>query len=152
MRSLAAVAVAIWLGIMACFAFVVAPVAFGALDREAAGRLVGAIFPRYYLVGAVLGALALAALIAHRVRGSGRSLDWLPLALVLLMLAFTLYAWQVVLPAAHAAREAMRRAPPAQAQVEAPGFTRLHRLSTILNGAVMIAGAAFVAIEAVRRP
>ena len=152
MRSLAAVAVALWLGIMGCFAFVVAPAAFGALDREAAGRLVGAIFPRYYLIGAVLGALALAALIAHRARGAGRTLDWLPLALVLLMLAFTLYAWLVVLPAAHAAREAMRGAPPAQARIEAPGFARLHRLSTILNGAVMLAGAAFVALEAARRP
>ena len=152
MRSLAAVAVAFWLGIMGCFAFIVAPAAFGALEREAAGRLVSAIFPRYYLVGAVLGALALAALIVHRVRGAGRSVDWLPLALVLVMVAFTLYAWLVVLPAAHAAREAMRSLPPAQAQVEAPGFSRLHRLSTILNGAVMLAGAAFVAIEAARRP
>jgi hypothetical protein len=57
-----------------------------------------------------------------------------------------------VLPAAQAAREAMRRAPPAHAHVEAPGFARLHRLSTILNGAVMLAGAAFVALEAARRP
>ena len=57
MRSVAAVAVALWLGVMGCFAFVVAPAAFAALDRDAAGRFVGAVFPRYYLIGAVLGSL-----------------------------------------------------------------------------------------------
>ena len=54
--------VLVWLGIMAFFAGVVAPAAFSTLDREAAGRFVSAVFPRYYAVGAALGALALAGL------------------------------------------------------------------------------------------
>ena len=85
-------------------------------------------------------------------RGDGRPGEWLGGALVLAMLAFTLYAWLVVLPAAHAASEAMRSCRPAAGGVEAPGFSRLHRLSTILNGAVTLAGAAFVALEVARRP
>ena len=36
--------------------------------------------------------------------GAWRGWDWLPMGLVLLMLALTLYAGAVVLPAAHAAR------------------------------------------------
>ena len=44
MRNLASVAVSLWLGAMAFFAFVVAPAAFATLEREAAGRLVTAIF------------------------------------------------------------------------------------------------------------
>ena len=71
MRSVAGIAVVLWLGVMGFFAFVVAPAAFTALDREAAGRFVGAVFPRYYVVGAVLGSCALVALIAQRLRDDG---------------------------------------------------------------------------------
>ena len=152
MRSVAGIAVLLWLGVMGFFAFVVAPAAFTVLDREAAGRFVGAVFPRYYLVGAVLGTCALVALIVERLRDDGRHGDWLRGALVLAMLALTLYAWLAVLPAAHAAKEAMRRASTGLGSVEALSFSRLHRLSTVLNGAVMLAGMAFVVLDVARRP
>jgi len=54
MRQLTLAAVAVWLGAMGFFAFIVAPAAFSALDREAAGRFVSAVFPRYYAVGLAL--------------------------------------------------------------------------------------------------
>jgi uncharacterized membrane protein YhaH (DUF805 family) len=152
MRSVAGIAVVLWLGVMGFFAFVVAPAAFTALDREAAGRFVGVVFPRYYLVGAVLGTCALAALIAERLRDAGRHGDWLGNALVLAMLALTLYAWLAVLPAAQAAKQAMRLASSGPGEVDALSFSRLHRLSTILNGAVMLAGMAFVVLDVARRP
>jgi uncharacterized membrane protein len=145
-------AVLLWLGVMGFFAFVVAPAAFTALDREAAGRFVGAVFPRYYLVGAVLGTCALVALIAQRLRDDGRHGDWLGSALVVVMLALTLYAWLAVLPAAQAAKQAMRLASSGAGEVEALSFSRLHRLSTILNGVVMLAGMAFVVLDVARRP
>jgi hypothetical protein len=152
MRSVAGVAVVLWLGVMGFFAFVVAPAAFTALDRDAAGRFVGVVFPRYYLVGAVLGTCALLAIIVQRVRADGRQGDWLGGALVLAMLALTLYGWLAVLPAAQAARQAMRHAASGAGGVEALSFSRLHRLSTILNGAVMLAGVAFVVLDVARRP
>jgi len=152
MRNLAGIAVTLWLGAMAFFAFVVAPAAFAALDREAAGRFVAVVFPRYYLVGVVLGLVALAGLGGRRLIEGGRPWDWLPILLVLVMLALTLYAWAVVLPAAHAAREAARRAPADAAAAEAARFSRLHRRSSILNGAVMLAGVVFVVLQAGRRP
>src|SRR5436309_8350964 len=148
MRSLASVAVSLWLGAVAFFAFVVAPAAFATLEREAAGRLVTAIFVRYYLAGTVLGVLALAGCVGSGMLRGWRGLDWLPLALVVLMLALTLYAWAVVLPAAHAAREAGAGASPA----EAGRFARLHRLSSVLNGTVMIAGMALLVVEVIRKP
>jgi Co/Zn/Cd efflux system component len=81
--------------------------------------------------------------------GAWRGLDWTVAGLVLLMLALTLYAGAVVLPAAHAAREAARAATgdPAAAM----GFARLHRLSSILNVIVMLSGILVVVIETVRR-
>jgi hypothetical protein len=153
MRLLSGAAVLAWLAIMAFFAAVVAPAAFGVLDREAAGRFVSAVFPRYYLVGVILGAIALVALVSRAVLGARRPGDWLLLALVGVMLATTLYAWLVVLPAAHGAREALRRSPPPPGSVstEAVAFAHLHRLSGILNGTAMLAGALFLAAAGFRR-
>ncbi len=54
----------------------------------------------------------------------------------------------MVLPAAHAAREAGAGATPA----EAGRFARLHRLSGVLNGTVMIAGVALLVVEVIRKP
>jgi hypothetical protein len=58
----------------------------------------------------------------------------------------------VVLPAAHAAREALRAAEGGATSTEALRFARLHRLSGGLNAVVMAAGIAFLVMEASRRP
>ncbi len=152
MRSLPGVAASLWLGAMAFFAFVVAPAAFATLEREAAGRFVTAILPRYYLMGIALGLFALAGCAGRGMLRGWRAWDWLPLGLVLLMLALTWYAWAVVLPAAHAAREAMREAGAGARPAETRQFARLHRLSSVLNGAVMIAGMALLVVEVIRKP
>ena len=149
MRQLTLVAVALWLGVMGFFAFVIAPAAFATLERETAGRFVNAVFPRYYAVGLALGLAALASLGARRFGGGWRGMDWLSFGLVLLMLALTLYAGAVVLPAAHAAREAMRQA--GMDPAAAAGFARLHRLSGVLNAAVMASGVLLLVVELTRR-
>jgi len=145
MRQLTLTAVAVWLGAMGFFAFIAAPAAFGALDREAAGRFVSVVFPRYYGVGLALGLVACFGLGVRWMGGAWRGLDWTVAGLV----ALTLYAGAVVLPAAHAAREAARAATgdPAAAM----SFARLHRLSSILNVIVMLSGILVVVIETVRR-
>ena len=48
-----------WLGSIIFFSFFVVPVVFKTLDREKAGEIVGIIFPRYYKLGYVCGALIL---------------------------------------------------------------------------------------------
>ena len=153
MKLLSAAAVLVWLGVMAFFAGVVAPAAFSTLDREAAGRFVGVVFPRYYALGAALGALALAGLGVRFVLGPRRPWDALTLVLVGVMLAATLYAWLVVLPAAHAAREALRQSAsvPGVVSTEAQAFARLHRLSGLLNGTAMLAGVLVLAATGLRR-
>jgi uncharacterized membrane protein len=142
MRIMAAGAIVCWLGVMAFFGAVIAPAAFTTLDREAAGRFVSAVFPRYYAVGAALGGLALLALLVRLLLRDDRSGGWVSLLLVALMLASTLYAWLVVLPAAHAAREALHQTGAATGAVstESLVFTRLHRLSSVLNGVSLLAG------------
>ena len=142
MRIMAAGAIVCWLGVMAFFGAVIAPAAFTTLDREAAGRFASAVFPRYYAVGAALGGLALLALLVRLLLRDDRSGGWVSLLLVALMLASTLYAWLVVLPAAHAAREALHQTGAATGAVstESLAFTRLHRLSSVLNGVSLLAG------------
>ena len=148
MKQVTVAALGLWLGAMSFFAFVVAPAAFSTLDREAAGRFVGAVFPKYYAVGLGVGLIALASVVV-RVLGRGvRPLDWVPMGLLVLMLALTLYAGAVVLPAAHAAREAVRAA--GADPTAAAGFARLHRLSSVLNVIVMLAGMVTLIMEAVR--
>src|SRR5215472_8887040 len=142
MRHLTLTAIAVWLGAMGFFAFIVAPAAFGALERDAAGRFVSAVFPRYYGIGLALGLVAAFGLGVRWMAGPWRGLDWTVAGLVLLMLALTLYAGAVVLPAARAAG-----GDPAAAM----GFARLHRLSSILNVIVMLSGILVVVIETVRR-
>ncbi|HEU4439186.1 MAG TPA: DUF4149 domain-containing protein [Methylomirabilota bacterium] len=151
MKIVAAGAVLGWLSVMAFFGGIVAPAAFTTLDREAAGRFVSAVFPRYYLGGAALGAVALAALVARASTSRFRLGDGLPLLLVAVMLAATLYAWLVVLPAAHAAREAARQAAAGAASPEALAFARLHRLSGLLNGVTMVAGVLVLVTLGMRR-
>ncbi len=152
MKSLPGLTVSLWLGAMGFFAFFVAPAAFATLEREPAGRFVSVIFPRYYLAGAVLGVLALAGCVGRGMLRGWRGWDWLPIGLVVLMLALTVYAWAIVLPAAHVAREAMRQAGAGATSMEAVRFARLHRLSGILNGTVMVAGMVFLVVEVTRRP
>jgi hypothetical protein len=154
MRSLPALAVLVWLALMVSVAFLVTPVAFASLPREAAGRFVGALFPRYYLAGAVLGVVAVAGFLLRGLRAGWRPWDWLPLGLAVLMLAVTLYSWLVVLPAAHAAREAMWAAGShfGERSPEALAFGRLHGLSIGLNLLAMVAGAVLLISEALRRP
>jgi len=151
MRVVPCVVVSLWLGAMAFFAFIVAPAAFGTLEREQAGRLVSAVFPRYYAFSAGLGVIAVMACLARPIATGWRGRDWLPLGLAVAMLGLTLYAWMVILPAAHAARQAARQVG-AATSAETGRFARLHRISSLLNGLVMIAGAMLLVTEVVRKP
>jgi uncharacterized membrane protein len=154
MKQLTIVSVSVWLGAMGFFAFVMAPIAFSVLEREAAGRLVAAVMPRYHWMSVGLGLLALAGVIGRSRREAPALLDRVPGVLLLVMLALTLYSLFVVLPEIEPLRVFARSAfgrggPPSP---EALRFARLHRLSTALSLAVMVSGMAVVALEALRRP
>ena len=58
------VALTAWVGSILFFSFGVAPIIFRVLGAEAGGKFVRALFPRYYLWGAISGAVALPAFVA----------------------------------------------------------------------------------------
>ncbi|MDI3299118.1 MAG: DUF4149 domain-containing protein [Bacillota bacterium] len=121
--------IGVWLGAILFFSLTVAPAVFRLLGTEGGGRVVGAIFPTYYLHGALaalvsLGVLALAPRLPAARPGPAGSPGPAALALVA-ALVIDLVAWWVVEPRVHAAGS--------------PAFGTLHGLSMGLNLLVLVA-------------
>ncbi|MDX2165874.1 MAG: DUF4149 domain-containing protein [Deltaproteobacteria bacterium] len=140
-------ALAVWLGTVAGFSFVVAPAVFGALPVQQAGELVGHIFPAYYALGYGAGAVLFgsAALLRRWTRPAGGA--WLASALIAgAALAVSLYAGLFVQPRASALRPQLHEAgAPAAVREE---FDALHASAVRLNGAVFLAQIALAGIIA----
>jgi uncharacterized membrane protein len=139
------IAMTSWVGSILFFSFGVAPVIFKVLGAEAGGKFVRALFPRYYLWGAVAGAIALPAMVGVPLcfpelrRPMVGVLATINIVGVLIML----YAGNSLTPAINAARDAG----PARQQE----FDRLHRLSVRLNGLVLVLGLGLLVAFAARR-
>ena len=116
--------VAFVFGAMLFFSVVVTPVLFRSLGREPAGEALRRLFPAYYLV---LGTASAAAAILHAVETSPASLNANLLAAVAAGF-FLARFW--LLPRI----EAVRPAPGTRSKE----FTRLHRLSVVINGVQLL--------------
>lgn len=145
LRALRLYAMVAWVGGLAFFAFVVAPVAFGSLpSAHQAGLVVGGTLRVLHWIGLIgglvfclaTGWLWLSAEVPARV-GFAREM-----VLTALMLVVTAYSQFRVLPAMEVDR-ALAGGEVETAAPEDPGradFERLHRLSERLEGFVLICG------------
>lgn len=124
-----------WLGGMIAFVAFTA-VLFSRLPVLDAGKVVGAIFPYYYLTGYVAGGIGLLLAIYFAVGGRGRG--WWICSAVLLAgaLALTVYAGAVIRPKIEAVRSVNEEANPDPARKAE--FDSLHRLSVQINGGVIV--------------
>ena len=138
------VTLATWVGSIVFFSAVVAPAVFQILNREDAGRLQRALFPRYYLLGcvcAVVGIVCVGWLVADRAFGKWPGI--FSLLLLAGMGATDFWLRQTVLPRLNELRELKNptigtgRAPDLDAEAE---WKTLHRLSVQLNVAVLLCG------------
>lgn len=151
MKTLTVFAIAAWLGMLGFLAMVVAPAAFGTLERPAAARFVSTVMPRYHWAALALGLVAVVGLVARR----DPAAVWLgrvPLLLVVLMLALTAASLFLLLPEMEGLRDTALAAR-AAGRMEAPEvsrFGRLHALSSLAGMTVLAAGAVVLALEAVR--
>lgn len=126
-----------WLGSIVFFSFVTTPTVFQSLARPDAGKLLAALFPRYYLVGYAAGAVALVLAIYLLIVSRGVRLWWAAaLIAIAIALGSTLYAGLVVRPQVSAIRAVSEEQNPDPARKAE--FDRLHHLSVILNGAVLL--------------
>ncbi len=134
----------VWMGSIIFFSFFAAPSVFRVLDRQQAGEVVGAIFPKYYAIGYICSALAAATLIL-----SPRETEGPPLIFLAVMAACTFYAGLVINPQARALKQQMKDAPEDREAIE-PHFRSLHGWSVRLNAAVLIFGLGLLWTTAMR--
>jgi hypothetical protein len=122
----------------------VAPIIFSVLGEQTGGKFVRALFPRYYLWGAIAGAIALPAFVAgplcyHEFRGPMVGVQ----AMVILAgILSMLYGGNSLTPAINQARDA---GPGAR-----PRCDQLHRRAVRLNGGVLIMGLGLLIAFAIR--
>lgn len=130
-------ALAAWLGETIFFSLVVAPALFGTLPVEEAGRITSLLFPGYYIVGYVSGALLVATGFALWRRSRPAGVLWLVSALIAVVsLVACLYAGVSIQPRAAALRPQLHD-PAAPVEVRAE-FDALHDRAVQLNVAVLI--------------
>ena len=133
-----------WVGSILFFTFAIAPIIFNVLGAESGARFVRALFPRYYLWGAISGSLALPSFVAgplcfQEYRGIRVAIQALAiLASILIML----YGANSLVPEINRARDA---GPSGH-----PMFVRLHRRSVLLNGIVLFLGVGLLVAFAAR--
>jgi hypothetical protein len=80
----------LWIGGISIFTFLMTPVIFRAFDRDMAGKIVGKLFPGYFLFLLILSFLALILLLAgrHVIASSGFKVS---LALIVIALIMNVY-------------------------------------------------------------
>jgi Domain of unknown function (DUF4149) len=124
-----------WLGGMIFFILTTATI-FATLPLPEAGKVLAALFPRYYFLGYVAGSVA-SVLAIYFTAAHAPRLWWgfTSIALVI-ALGLTLYAGVIIRPRVDAIRTVNEEPNPDPARKAE--FDRLHQLSVRLNGAVII--------------
>jgi hypothetical protein len=127
LHAIALYVTAILLGAMLFFSFIVTPVAFKALEGDNISKYLRALFPLYYLVIIICGAVGALtqALNAHPV----------PSSLLAVVAGLALLMRQLVVPRL----EALRAGRAAGEAVATRQFKRLHGLSMVVNLAQIVA-------------
>lgn len=135
-------ALAFWVGGVALFTFVLTPILFKTQPRDLAGKIVGVLFPGYFLWGLACGGVALVCLLLQR----GRA--FVPaLILLVVMLAATTFQALVIEPKAAALKaqigsfETTSKDDPMRQE-----FARLHAVSAVCNIAVLAGGVVLVVL------
>jgi MFS family permease len=147
-RAAFLVALALSLGQTVFLSLVAAPTLFRTFPRERAGEVMSALFPGYYLVGSICGAvLVIGAVLLWR--STRPSLYWsIAGACALLVLAANLYAGAILQPRARTLRDELHAEPPrAEAKAE---FDRIHRRAVQLNGFVLLGNLLIAGMVAAR--
>jgi uncharacterized membrane protein len=149
-RFLFLLAVGLWVGEIITFSFLAAPAIFAVLEPARAGEVVSAIFPRYYAVGTVAAATAVACAVVLG-RHAARSGRWTVAVLCLAVgLGATLWAATVVHPRAQRLRVSLQAR--GEAPADSPEFRQAHRLAVLLNATALLAGVAGLGLAAAALP
>jgi len=135
---------ALWVGGMALFTFIVTPVIFKSYARDVAGEIVGRLFPGYFLYNLVLAALVL--VLFFIVANDQSKLAYrLSLAFVVTALLINLFIVFKLHPDAVRIKQQVtsfeRESPDSAARKQ---FRRLHGVSAVLNLVLLAEGIALL--------
>jgi hypothetical protein len=140
------VILALWVGGIALFTFIVTPVIFKSYPRDQAGEIVGRLFPTYFLYNLILAALALVLFfivandqskLAYRL-----SLVCVVIALLInLFIVFKLHPDTVMIKQQVTSFE--RESPDSPARKQ---FRKLHGISAVLNLVLLAEGIVLLVI------
>lgn len=143
-RFVMVLSLVVWIGGIIFFSFVVAPALFSLLpSQELAGRVASRSLGSLHLIGLTCGVVFLAATLLTELRRA-RTVRLFVLAMILL----TAYSQFRITPKIQRIREAVGGAiqalPPQDAGRAA--FDRLHEISVILEGIVLVAGLGVIGV------
>ncbi len=137
--------IVVWVGSIVFFSFFAAPSIFRSLSREEAGKLVGLIFPKYYMVGYVCGFLSIASLfILGNYEGS--RLPEVRFYILIFMAVVTLYSGIFVGGKARRLKVQIKEAGEDKEKLGKlrKEFGKTHRVSMILNVTVFLSSLVLV--------
>ena len=125
-----------WISSIIFFSFIVAPIIFKTLDREKAGEVIGKIFPLYYKLGYICGALILFSFLASEA-GAGQ-LKWYAWSTMILASGFA--GFMINRKAKKVKEKIKKDVPEKEKPILEARFKSLHSLSVKLNLVVLLAG------------
>jgi uncharacterized membrane protein len=143
----------LWIGGMAVFTFIITPVIFKVYERDMAGKIVGNLFPSYFIYTLVLSVLALLLLAAVRplFMSWGFKLSMILIVCAILINIFT--AMKLHPEIKKVKQEIHSFEAPADDSPLRKKFGKLHAVSAILNLLVLADGIALLFISSVmKRP
>lgn len=145
-------AMALWVGGIALFTFVVTPILFRTQGRVAAGKIVGTIFPVYFRYGMVLTGIALLARIFSGEAFHGAR-QWGGTVLIVIAILLTGYQAYGLTPRMERVKQSVPSFETTPAEDPARReFSRLHGISMVVNLVVLLEGAVLIAAsEAFRK-
>jgi hypothetical protein len=136
------IAIACWLGGIVFFSFFTTRIVFASLPRPEAGVAIRALFPQYYMLGYIAGTISLVAAVYITAVWTPRLWWGFTTFVLAIALGLTFYAGTVIRPRVESIRGVTEEANPDPARKAE--FDKLHRMSVILNGAVLLLNLAAV--------
>ena len=125
---------AIWIGSIVFFSFIGAPTIFKTLDRQTAGDVVGAIFPKYFMLGQICSVTSLITLTLIGVSSGFHQTIKVALVILLVMGGISVYSGMVNGPQAREVKESIRTETDETRKAELKKkFGKLHGISMALN-------------------
>ncbi|MCP5467957.1 MAG: DUF4149 domain-containing protein [Deltaproteobacteria bacterium] len=139
-----------WVGGIIFFSFFTTPMVFKHLPKEIGSHFISQIFPNYYLLAYICGAILIITSLGESILA--RQVPWVRIILIALMLGSSIYAGTVILPEAHRHKielKTMEESVQATSPIK-KRFDTLHLRSVILNMAILIMGFCLIGILAWR--